>query len=156
MVRWDIIKAQGPLYFLLQVCMVIMLGSFSGLSLLSIWLLPADLGVPLKLAMPFAVILVYSYILNELWVRLRRREIHYILLGLCVAALAVIETAGRLEFLIAFAVTPIAPTDLTRMDLYLKIFASLPPTLALLVVVDGVLWLTEKVMRYVQYRKWGP
>jgi hypothetical protein len=116
MLRWDVIKAQVPLYFLLVVSMVIILGSFSALCLFSIWFGPTDLGIPLKLSMVFGSGLFVLYVINDIWVRIKKREYHFLLPGAFFAALSIYALTGLLRLLGSFAMRPIAPTDLTNID----------------------------------------
>jgi hypothetical protein len=153
MVRWDIIKEQVPLYFLLVVSMVIILGSFSGLCLFSIWLGATDLGIPLKLSIVLGSLFFFFYVVNDIWVRLRKREYHYFILGLFVAFASIYGLFGLSQPLVGFAARPVAATDLTNIDFNLKVVASLVSFLTLLMVLDGVLWLGEKTTKYFRFLK---
>jgi hypothetical protein len=153
---WDFIRANAPLYFLLTLYMVILLGSFSVVSLVSIWFIPTDLGIPLIPSTVLAVVLIALSVANEVWVKYRRREYLSLAVGMFVFALAVAELLSFARFLPDFLESPIAPANLTGISLYLKIAASMGPALAILVVLDGVLWLFEKSKMYFKYRRIGP
>ena len=136
--------------------MVVLLGSFSVVSLVSIWLVPTDLGMPLIPSTILAVVLIVLAVANEVWVKYRRREYLSLAIGLFVFALAVAELISFAKFLPDFVEVPIAPSNLTTISLYLKIAASMGPALALLVVLDGMLWLFDKSKMYFRYRRIGP
>jgi hypothetical protein len=153
MVRWDIIRAQVPLYSLLVVSMVIILGSFSALSLVSIWLGATDLGIPLKLSMVFGTVLFLLYVINEIWVGVRTRQYRDLVLGVFFALVSIYALISLFQPLGRFAMRPLAPADLTNIDFNLKVFASLVSFLTLLMVFDGMLWLGEKTTKYFTFLK---
>ncbi len=153
MMRWDIIRGQVPLYSLLVISMVIVLGSFSALSLFSIWLGATDLGIPLKLSMGFGTVLFPLYLINGIWVGFRTRQYRDLVLGVFFALVAIYPLIGLFQPLGSFAMRPLASADLRNIDFSLKVFASLVSFLTLLMVLDGVLWLGEKTTKYFRFLK---